>query len=1512
MDDIEKGIESLRVKTETQRWNTEKKEKYRAGSAKVLYLIMICIGPLDRAFIKPLKDTKAKWDALYTKYSVIKPQEKREDLQKITNFTLPDGKLIEDAWIELMELGGRVVTANPLLASAYTEDTLFEFFLQGLPEEGYSVTRAALDAQDTLDTTEKLLILQKRESQLKDTSKALLAKNNRKYRYRDQESSGTESDYTPKKGSKRRITCYLCGEKQHMAQDCDLRDEILKFVQKLKVKSHTNKHKSHRKQKDSLKPKKKSSKFQKGHVANDTLESKSTSDGDDESSATELDSTEPESEGETETAAISKEAISKIQPSQWASDTGASSHMTDQTQLFRGPLIPIHRRTIKVGGGKLYSECKGTVEMRVDSGRSVLLSDVLYVPSLGVNLMSSRKICSQEGIFGSFDDKKMYFKKDNKTLIRADISGGIYMVSWIRKGLDEKAFSAQREIDQALLPPTPKTLLLEPIAKQEVIEPRCIHQAFEAESDSSSSSSDNRPKPKKESEREIRERYELMHRRFGHCGPEKLRKLHKVSNVRKVRIPRHAWRSPCEVCKLAKLRNQISKQLSPWKEQILELVSVDACGPLPKTLRGNSYFGMLVENATRKEWVIPAKSRDELVLKLRQWKIRVERETQMRLIAVRVDNAAELKSLLEDWVKTEGVVHQPTAAHQHNQNGLGEKAIQTSEGDMRATLIDAKLPIEFWDEAVEARTYIRNRLPGGVGLSTPDYTFSPEEAYTGVKNQQADHIRAFGTKCYAYVDPKSLPKGSRTDKLMPRGRVCVFMGYSETTAKQFKVYAPDLGYTTRSAVVDWDEGIQGGTIDLKIRGPNPQGTPNELPLRNPAGRPKRLVEEEEPIPTVSLPPQEKLNNFDIVIPAPAPKPRQRNPEPAVPPKDSPAQGIPGTTPMPDAGLDTTPIETDTANAYTPTPNKPQDRYDLRKRKPDPNDKLEERQAKIIKAMLAIAQNMDIGLEEAALLGTVGVEIIPIPKSYDEAISHPQYGSQWQAAIQQEIASLEANSTWEETTRPEGANLVSTKWVFAVKLSVDGLVERFKARLVARGFSQIWGEDYDETFAPTVRMDTLRAFMAIVAAKNLECRQFDIKNAFTESKLQETIYLSPPKGVVVRPGYVLRVKRSLYGLKQSARDWNLLAREFLLEIGFTQSLADPCLYTHTKRGIILLLYVDDIAAAAKKTSNIDWFYSKLSSRFNAKDLGGISKILGIRVTRNRKTRELFIDQEHYLRTVLDRFRFKEPPHKTKWIPLNGYDKIRPVSEQDMAIDETEYQQAIGSVMYGMVLTRPDIAFTTGRLSQYLKGPVQHHGDGLKELLRYIGCTIDQKIRYGPTKQSNLVVYTGDLPDENLTVYSDADWAGDKSDRKSTSGCVAMLYGGPISWASRKQKSVATSSTESEYIAMSLCAKQAVWLGQVIRDMGYPEYIGRSPTNVQIKGDNQGALALVKNPHLHERSKHIDIQYHHIRDLEERKKITVSYVPTTDMIADGMTKPLDRIAFTRFKELMGLTVSRSRSK
>jgi hypothetical protein len=196
--------------------------------------------------------------------------------------------------------------------------------------------------------------------------------------------------------------------------------------------------------------------------------------------------------------------------------------------------------------------------------------------------------------------------------------------------------------------------------------------------------------------------------------------------------------------------------------------------------------------------------------------------------------------------------------------------------------------------------------------------------------------------------------------------------------------------------------------------------------------------------------------------------------------------------------------------------------------------------------------------------------------------------------------------------------------------------------------------------------------------------------------------------------------------------------------------------------------------------------------------------------------------------------------------------------------------------------------------------------VKELGRYLRSTIKQKIRYGPagtkfgpTKEACLKVYDPDM----LSLYTDADWANMK-DRKSISGHVAMLFNGPVAYGSKKQRSVSTSSCEAEYIGMSTCCKQGQWIAQVLRDMGFPEYIGSDSSTVEMRADNQGAIALAKNPHLHERSKHIDISYHHIRDLEEQRKMRITYVPTSEMIADGFTKPLDRVAFKRFKDMLGL--------
>jgi hypothetical protein len=1481
-------------------WNVEKREKYQAAASEVLYMITICIDETDEQYIEDFEDVKSKWEGLYAKYSKKTPQATREHMRKITTFSLEQDMTVEDAWTKLKELRRDVIAANPARKSTFTDDELFDYLLEGLPED-YAITCSVIDSQTTLHIDDKLLILRRQQEKLSAKTTALVARQKssrpRSPRRRGRSRGGSDSGGDNAK-------CYLCAS-NHYVKDCDLLKELRALVKDRRRRKSTKssgKERSSHRETDNRTSSHKTKKHgaSRGHVANEDPSSQ-----EDEGLLADESESDSDPEPEEEIAGISRDAISKVPPSEWASDSGASSHMTDSIQLFRGPLTKIRRRIVRVGGGVLYSEYRGTVEMRVKSGGFTLLSKVLYVPKLGVNLLSSKKVCSQGNITGTFNNKTMCFYRENKKILEAQTQGGIYIISWIAEELKETALAAITRPD------------LPGHARQNTSQVKsariqsCAHNA-EDQSDAETSEGQSEPKVSKvkKSERTL---YKLWHRRLGHLGKEKIRKLHKVTTLKhQIKVPSQV--DECEVCKLTKMRNRITKELSPWKESILALVSLDVCGPLPKTIRGNRYFCQIVDSASRKLWSIPAKSRDEVVVKLRGWRKRVERQARQSILAVRIDNAAELKSLLREWSESEGIRHEATVAHSSHQNGTAERSIQTSESDARAMLKDAGLPIEFWDEAVEADAYMRNHI--GFGPVINGERFSAEEAFTGVK-PSIDHIRVFGCKCYAYVNPKSLPKGGRQDVLMDRGRVAVFMGYSEETTKQYKVYAPDLGYTIKASVVDFVENTQGGTVDLKIRGPNPQGTSNALPDRRAVGRPRT-----QPLEATGVPPASKLNNFEVVIPVakpsvgdfPAPVREMQNEQPAPPgPEPSSGQEEDGPEPLwtrvykssspkpeqepllaqaskdPNAGPKE-PVGAPTGADAQPTKH---DHF-LRKRKRDAEDEnSEERQAKIVKAMLAILLDPEAeGEDELALLASQHDLDIPIPRTYKEAVNDPEYGQSWRDAIQEELASLQVNGTWEEQIPPKGANLVSTKWVFTIKVDADGTIERFKARLVARGFSQVHGEDYMETFAPTVRMDTLRIFLAIVAAENLECYHFDIKNAFTESHLRERIFLSKPDGVAVRDGYALRVLRSLYGLKQSARDWNLLCKDYLVQIGFKQSLADPCLFTCPDRKIMILVYVDDLMAAAPTRTDVLWFGSKLSERFRTKNLGEVKKVLGIRVTRNRKERTLHIDQEQYLETVLNRFGFPQEKHRAKSVPAAGYKKLGPALPTDKRIQVTPYQQGIGSIMYAMVHTRPDIAFALGKLAQALSDPAEHHGEALKEMFRYLRSTVSQKIRYGPGPQGNLV------------LYSDADWAGQRTDRKSTSGGVAMLYGGPISWGSKVQRSVATSSTESEYIAMSSIAKQSQWIAQILRDMGYSSYIGSNPMTVDIRGDNQGALALVKNPHLHERSKHIDICYHHTRDLEERKRIAVTYIPTSEMVADGFTKPLGRTLFERFKSQLGL--------
>ena len=353
--------------------------------------------------------------------------------------------------------------------------------------------------------------------------------------------------------------------------------------------------------------------------------------------------------------------------------------------------------------------------------------------------------------------------------------------------------------------------------------------------------------------------------------------------------------------------------------------------------------------------------------------------------------------------------------------------------------------------------------------------------------------------------------------------------------------------------------------------------------------------------------------------------------------------------------------------------------------------------------------------------------------------------------------------------------------------------------------------------------------------------------------------------------------------------------------------------------MVLLYVDDILIAFKQLNNVLWFKSEFRKIFKIKDLGEMKKILGINITCNRKARTLCMNQSHYLNNVLEQLDMRSDKHCSTELLMNSYASLYPAGPDDKRTDQWKYQQGIESLMYTAILTHSDIQFPLNRLSQYMSDPAEHHSSALKTLLHYVRSTINLGIVFRRNRSSE---------SSNLMTYSDSDYAANKLNWKSILGYKLKLTDALIAWMSWKQASVATFTTEAKYMALSTCAKECLWIVQLLRDMNLTKYLEDSLNRVDIKEnskhkadsltqlipacfkeDNQASLTLVKEPHIHEWSKHIDVAYHHVQDLYVKNQIRVDFVSSHKMVADGLIKPLPKEAFKRFVSQLRLKVSES---
>jgi Reverse transcriptase (RNA-dependent DNA polymerase) len=507
-----------------------------------------------------------------------------------------------------------------------------------------------------------------------------------------------------------------------------------------------------------------------------------------------------------------------------------------------------------------------------------------------------------------------------------------------------------------------------------------------------------------------------------------------------------------------------------------------------------------------------------------------------------------------------------------------------------------------------------------------------------------------------------------------------------------------------------------------------------------------------------------------------------------------------------------------------------------------------------------------------------------PKSFTDAINRPD-GKQWWDALCAEIKAVIQNQTWDLVDLPPGKRAIPLKWVFRVKRDAKGNFEKYKARIVVKGYSQVAGLDFNETFAPVVRVESVCVIFAIAAANDLYILHIDCKNAFLNGESDVDIYVYQPEGFVDSnfPHKVLYLNKSLYGLKQAPHIWYLYLCGIIIDLGFVALESDPCIYIRGQ--LLVAVYVDDIKVVGNQ-QDCEAFYRELAKHIKVENQGPIKSFLGIDVIQDWDKHLIAINQSAYIDYLLADAGLSDA--KSAGSPLDPSLPLLKAKPGDKMANEKYYQHVTGSLNHLAVYTRPDIAFAVSKLAQFNSAPTATHLKAAMHILRYLKGT-----------RNLCLVYKRQPSTVNMVGYSDADWGSDENDRISYTGYAFAVHGGLASWSSHKQTTVANSTMQSEYMALSEASREAVARAQFFEELN----IASMP--VVLLSDNEAALDLADGTTTnHRKSKHIDIRYHQVCHFVEEGKVEVSHIASKYQIADIFRKALGPQRHQFLVQLMGM--------
>jgi hypothetical protein len=829
------------------------------------------------------------------------------------------------------------------------------------------------------------------------------------------------------------------------------------------------------------------------------------------------------------------------------------------------------------------------------------------------------------------------------------------------------------------------------------------------------------------------------HERFGHLNEKDLKNIIRKQKVDGIDIKADEALPVCETCVKGKqTRKPFTRSVSQSTE-LLELVHTDVCGPMRvNSLAGSRYFVTFIDDKSRWCEVYFMKKKSEVIEKFKEYKCLVEKKTERKIKTVRSDNGTEYTShYLEDFLKQEGIRHELTVEYTPQQNGVAERKNRSLVETARCLMIQSGLSASFWAEAILTANHIRNRCP-----SRSLGGEIPFKMWTR-RTPIVSYFRKFGTTAFA------LDKTPGKGKFDSRSKKCIFIGYS-VQSKAYRLWDPEARKVIRSRDVTFTGRNQAENdftdfIDEEIFKKNPENV-IEFNVPETQKEDKQTETCDLEADGETLVEEENGEEIPVIMKRGLGRPKK------------------------------------VLTGKRGRPRKLFNMIEVNEEEVEPEE--------------------EENHENEELHDVAGLIESGDPQTVSEALSSPE-AADWKKAMNAEYEALKRNQTWIIVDRPQGKKTVESRWVLRTKFKKDGSVDRRKARLVAKGFTQKPGIDFNETFAPVARLGSIRLFMAIAVELGLQVHQLDFTSAYLNGEIEEEVFMEVPSDFYdilneresrkFRGNKVCLIRKALYGLKQSGRQWYKKLDEKLKQQKLKPLNSDPCVYINKEDGniVIVVIYVDDLMVASDNPRKLQRLKSELSKSFEMKDLGPLSFCLGIEFTQDVKKQTITMSQSKYIKETLSRFNMENCKGVTT--PINPNEKLSKemcpkTEEEKKAVEMLPYQSLVGSLMYLAVSTRPDIAHAVSMLSQFNANFGEQHWRAAKRVLRYLKNTENLGLMFKKSGQE-------------LVGYADADWGASIDDRRSYTGYVFNFANAAVSWESRKQRTVAMSSTEAEYMALS---------------------------------------------------------------------------------------------------------------